>query len=96
MDCSSLRKGADFPFSDNLALFDYNRPVEYQKGLMNCFCDNLYQTQGFYGSGHLFPDGLRYCKEWLIYSYIYYYQNIGLAFFISITNYSMMIIVDCK
>lgn len=28
MDCSSLRKGTDFPFSDSLALIDYNRPVE--------------------------------------------------------------------
>ena len=42
MDCAPLKP--NFPFSDDIVLADYKAPKEYQRGLMNCFCENLYQT----------------------------------------------------
>ena len=42
MDCAPLKP--NFPFSDDVVLADYKAPREYQRGLMNCFCENLYKT----------------------------------------------------
>jgi len=40
MDCTLLKP--NFPFTDDIVLADYNASIEFQRGLMNCFCENLY------------------------------------------------------
>ena len=79
-------------FTQDHAWIDNKREPYHQLGLMNCYCQQMYDLYGEPGTKIIFPDGQQYCKDWFtVYDESQFYSP-GLGAWIALTNIAITII----
>lgn len=73
-------------FNHAQAQYDFNLPVADQKGVINCYCQDMYDLYGFDSLKILFQDNRKLCLEWYPYALSQNYLGYALAIFISFLN----------
>jgi len=73
---------------------DFNLPVADQRGIINCFCQEMHDLYGFNSLKILFQDNRKLCLEWYPYALSQNYLGYALAIFISFLNLILQIVLN--
>jgi hypothetical protein len=81
-------------FSHSEAQEDFNLPIPDQKGILNCYCSDMYDLYSFDALKILFQERRKLCQEWYPYALAQNYLNYIMVAFISGMNLLLQISLD--